>query len=160
MSDIHPSGAGTDAGAEPAAAVVPMPPTVQRIRRQLHWQAAFGLLRAAFGLLVILLVAPSPVGLAAVVAAGTVALGVGLAVASIVLGRRVTARSRTTRTVVVGLEAVVAVVYGLLILQAIVAFVTGGTRVAAAFNVIGLLIAFSVLRDAMSDDARAWFDTP
>ena len=62
--------------------------------------------------------------------------------------------------VVVGLEVVVAVAYGLLILQAIVAFVTGGTRVAAAFNVIGLLIAFSVLRDAMGDDARAWFDRP
>jgi hypothetical protein len=137
-----------------------LPQSVLRIRRQLHWQAAFGVLRAAFGLLIILLVVPSPVGLAAVVSAATVALGVALAVASIALGRRVTARRRTTRTMVVGLEVVVAVAYGLLILQAIVAFVTGGTRVAAAFNVIGLLIAFSVLRDAMGDDARAWFDTP
>jgi hypothetical protein len=137
-----------------------LPQSVQRIRRQLHWQAAFGLLRAAFGLLLILLVVPSPVGPAAVVPVAIVALGVALAVASIALGRRVTARRRTTRTVVVGLEVVVAVVYGLLILQTIVAVVTGGSRLAVPFNVIGLLIAASVLRDAMGDDARAWFDTP
>jgi hypothetical protein len=137
-----------------------LPQSVQRIRRQLHWQAAFGLLRAALGLLLILLVVPSPVGLAAVVAAGTVAFGAALAVTSIVLGRRVTARRRTTRTAIAGLELVVAIVYGLLILQVIAAFITGGTRVAAAFNLIGLLIAVSVLRDARGDDARAWFDSP
>jgi hypothetical protein len=160
MSDIHPGGAGTDAGAESAAAVVSMPPTVQRIRRQLYWQAAFGVLRATLGLLVILLVVRSAASMAALVSAATFAFGAALAVTSIVLARQVTARGRTTRAVIVGLEVAVGVVYGLLMVQAIVALATGGTRVAAAFNVIGLLIAANVLRDAMGDAAREWFDTP
>lgn len=161
MSNIQgPGGPSTDGPSMPAAAVVHIPWAVQRIRRQLYWQAAFGLLRASFGLLVILLVVRSPASVAAVVGVGVFVAGVALAVASIVLARQVTSRRRSTRMVIIGLEAVVGVVYGLLTVQAVAGFAAGGALAAVTFNAIGLLIACNVLRHATAHDAGTWFDRP
>jgi hypothetical protein len=161
MSNIQDSGdPGTEQASLPAAADVSTPWAIQRIRRQLYWQAVFALIRASFGLLVILLVVQNPASLGAIVSAGVFVAGGVLAVASVLLARQVTSRRRTTRLVIVGLEAAVGVVYGLLTVQAVVGVVAGGGLAAVAFNGIGLLIAGSVLRHTIGNEARAWFDAP
>jgi hypothetical protein len=62
--------------------------------------------------------------------------------------------------VIMGLEAVVGVVYGLLTAQAVASFVAGGVLAAVTYNAIGLLIAGNLLRHAVGSAAREWFATP
>ena len=136
---------------------MPIPWAVQRIRRQLYWQAAFAFLRASLGPLVILLIVPSLSSLATVIAGAVFATGSAVAVASILLARHVKSRGRTARVMIVVLEAAVGIVYGLLTVQAVIGFLSGGGLVAVALNVVGLLIAGSVLRHALGSEATSWF---
>jgi len=154
MSNMHEQvGLGADEGARAAADPGPMPWAVQRIRRQLYWQATFALVRATFGLLVILLVGVSFASLGGIISAGVFAAGVAVAGASIVLARRVRSQRQSTRTAILYLEAVVGVVYALLTLFAS----NGGGIAGIAFNGAGLLIAGSVFRHSLADDAVTWF---
>jgi hypothetical protein len=161
MSTIQdPGGTSTAGAAQPVAAGFPMPLAVRRIRRQLYWQAAFGLFRAALGLLVLVFVVTRLTALLVVVGGGVFVAGTALGVVSIVLARQVASRRRATRTVIVGLEAVVGVIYGLFTLNGLPALLAGGPLSAVAYNAVGLAIAIYVFRYAVGSDARAWFDAP
>ena len=158
MSNIQePIGPGADERVPQEPAPAPIPWAVQRIRRQLYWQAAFAFLRASFGLLVILLVVQTLASPAPVIAAIVFAAGSIVAVASFTLARQVKSQRRTTRTVIVGLEAALAVVYGVLAVQAIAGFLVGGGLAAVALNAVGLFIAASMLRHALGSEAKSWF---
>jgi hypothetical protein len=150
------SAAVADREAPPADLSSPMPPAAQRIRRGLYQQAGFALLRASAGLLVILLFVHGP-SRQADIAAGVV-IGAALAAASIVLGRLVRQRRRSTRMAIVGLEAVVGVLYGVLMVPALAGLLAGGPLGAVTFDVFGLLIAGNLLRNALRRDVTAWFE--
>lgn len=74
-----------------------------------------------------------------------------------VLAWRVMLRGRTTRMVIVGLEAVAGVMYGVLAVETLVGYLVGGLLGAVVYNVMGLLIAGNLLRNALARDAMVWF---
>lgn len=161
MSDNPGAAAGgTNDGVLPEPAQPSMPWAVQRIRRQLYWQAAFAFLRASVGLLAILLVAQTVFSLGTLIAAIVFTVGSAVAAASLILARQVKSHRQTVRGVIVGLEAAVGTVYGLLTLQALAGSLEGRGLVAVAFNVVGLLIAGSVFRNSLTSEARSWFSWP